>query len=103
MLLSDHNLDLGLNSGILIANPIPAEFAAEAQVVEDAIQKALDECKAQGIVGRDVTPYILKRVAVLTENKSLNANLALIRNNASLASKVAVELAKLQKVVCQFS
>jgi len=92
-----HNLNLNLNSGIIIANPIPKEFAAEGRMIEDAIQIALEETHSQGITGRDVTPYILKRVAVLTENKSLQSNLALIKNNAKLAAQIAVQLSKIQQ------
>jgi len=53
--------------------------------------------KKKKIIGRDITPYILKRVAQLTEGKSLAANLALIKNNTMIASKIAVELAKMKR------
>jgi len=92
-----HNIALNLGSGILISVPIPTEAAADGKEVEDAIQKALQESQEKNILGRDITPYILKRVAQLTQGKSLAANLALIKNNAKIASLIAVELSKLQK------
>jgi len=92
-----HNLAINLGSGILISVPIPQEAAADGKLVEDAIQVSLKEVEQKRITGRDITPYILKRVAQLTEGKSLRANLALIKNNAKLASKIAIELAKLKK------
>lgn len=106
----DCSLAMELNSGILISVPIPESAAADGKEVEEATQTALKECNEQeiigtqpqglvflsGLIGRDVTPYVLKRVAALTSGRSLAANLALIKNNAHIASLVAVELAKLQ-------
>jgi len=92
-----HNLAINLSSGILISVPIPPEAATDGIQVEDAIQTSLNEVEEKRIVGRDITPYILKRVAELTEGKSLNANLALVKNNTRLASKIAIELGHLQK------
>eukprot|EP01128_Nolandella_sp_AFSM9_P012197 TRINITY_DN9043_c0_g1_i1.p1 TRINITY_DN9043_c0_g1~~TRINITY_DN9043_c0_g1_i1.p1 ORF type:complete len:317 (-),score=81.84 TRINITY_DN9043_c0_g1_i1:38-988(-) len=90
------NLSLDLNSGVLISVPIPEEAAADGGRVEIAVKQSLDECEEQKIIGRDITPYILKRVAKLTDGHSLTANLALIRNNCRVASAIAVELSKLK-------
>jgi len=87
-----HNIALHLQSGVLISVPIPKEAAADGKEVEEAIQKALLETNEKNITGRDITPYILKRVAQLTQGKSLSANLSLIKNNAKIASLIAVEL-----------
>ncbi|TNN71704.1 CCR4-NOT transcription complex subunit 4 [Liparis tanakae] len=66
-------LSLGLQSGVLLAVPIPEEHAAAGQLIEEAIQAAVAEARAKGITGRDVTPFILKMVNELTEGKSLQA------------------------------
>nr|XP_043892086.1 pseudouridine-metabolizing bifunctional protein C1861.05 [Solea senegalensis] len=87
-------LSLGLQSGVLLAVPIPEEHAASGQQIEDAIQVAVAEASANGITGRDVTPFILQKVNDLTEGKSLQANIALIRNNARVGSQIACALSK---------
>ncbi|XP_016888510.1 uncharacterized protein LOC103380561 isoform X2 [Cynoglossus semilaevis] len=87
-------LSLGLQSGVLIAVPIPEEHAAAGQQIEEAIHAAVTEANAKGITGRDVTPFILQRVSEMTEGKSLQANIALIHNNARVGSQVACALSQ---------
>ncbi|XP_008292944.1 pseudouridine-metabolizing bifunctional protein C1861.05 isoform X2 [Stegastes partitus] len=87
-------LSLGLQSGVLLAVPIPAESAAAGQQIEEAIQAAVTEASAKGISGRDVTPFILQKVNELTDGKSLQANIALIHNNAKVGSQIACALSK---------
>ncbi|XP_072242257.1 uncharacterized protein [Leuresthes tenuis] len=87
-------LSLGLQSGVLIAVPIPEEHAAVGQQIEEAIQAAVTEASSQGITGRDVTPFILQKVNELTHGKSLQANIALIHNNAKVGCQIAWELSK---------
>ncbi|XP_006633626.3 uncharacterized protein [Lepisosteus oculatus] len=91
-----HALSLGLQSGVLVAVPIPEEQAAKGQQIEAGIQTALEEARAKGITGKDVTPYILHRLSVLTQGKSLEANVSLIHNNAKVGSQIACALAKMQ-------
>jgi pseudouridine-5'-phosphate glycosidase len=81
--------------GLLIANPIPEDKALDAETIEAHIAQAVSEAKAQGIAKKDVTPFLLARVAELTGGQSLAANMALVENNAVLAAQVAVELARL--------
>src|SRR6516225_10087173 len=81
--------------GLLIANPIPEDHALEQAAIEERIAEAVAEAKTQGVGKKDATPFLLKRVVELTEGKSLEANIALIRNNAMLAAQAATELAKL--------
>lgn len=88
---------LGLKSGLLLAVPIPEEHAATGQQIEDAIQTAVTEASSKGVTGRDVTPFILQRVSELTKGKSLQANIALIRNNARVGSQIAHALSKLNE------
>jgi len=85
---------LGLESAILVVNPPPEAIALPFESVEGAIQQALEEAQAQGVRGQQVTPFLLSRVSELTGGASLRANLGLLRNNACLAAKIAVELAK---------
>src|SRR5271169_4010473 len=81
--------------GLLIANPVPEDHALEEAMIEGRIVEAVAEAKAQGVAKKEATPFLLKRVVELTEGKSLEANIALIRNNAMLAAQAAAELARL--------
>ncbi len=83
---------LELPGGILVAVPIPPEEELPASEAEDAIGRALAEAEAQGITGKAVTPYLLARVSELTGEASLRANVALLLNNARVASAIAVEI-----------
>jgi pseudouridine-5'-phosphate glycosidase len=85
---------LGLAGGLVVANPIPAEFAMPREVVDAAIEQALHEAQAQGIAGKHSTPFLLARVAELTGGDSLAANIELVLNNARLAAEIAVEYAR---------
>lgn len=81
--------------GLLIANPIPESHALDADIMEARINEAVAEAKAQGVGQKEVTPFLLKRVVELTGGRSLEANMALVKNNAELAAQVAVELSRL--------
>jgi pseudouridylate synthase len=81
--------------GLLIANPIPDAHALEEAAIEERIAEAVADAKAQGVGKKEATPFLLKRVVELTGGRSLEANIALIKNNAILAAQAAAELAKL--------
>jgi len=81
--------------GLLIANPIPEDSALDAVAIEHRIAEAVAEARAQGIAKKEVTPFLLGRIVELTEGRSLEANMALVKNNAALAASVAVELCRL--------
>ena len=85
---------LGLEGGQLIANPIPETAEILAETLAPLIAQATQEAEAQGIKGKDVTPFLLQRLFELTDGTSLEANIALVLNNARLASEIAVALAK---------
>ena len=87
--------DLGLAGGLLIGNPVPEEYAMDFNEMSAVIDKALASAKADGIKGKDTTPYLLAHIVEYTGGKSLATNIQLAYNNARLAAKVAVELAKL--------
>jgi len=84
---------LRLDSGLLIAVPLPEEAALSTQEAETAIAQAVADSEAAGIHGPEATPYVLARVAALTNGRSVAANLALIENNALVAASIAVALA----------
>ncbi|XP_055506089.1 uncharacterized protein zgc:136858 isoform X3 [Leucoraja erinacea] len=88
---------IGQDSGVLIAVPIPEDHAASSLVIDDAIQQAVTEARDKGIRGKDVTPFILERIYEITEGLSLAINIALIKNNARVGSRIARVLAR-QKV-----
>ena len=85
---------MGLSGGQLICNPIPADAQIPADVLAPVIAQALAEADAQAISAKAVTPFLLGRIFELTEGRSLTANIALVRNNAVLAAKIAGEMAK---------
>lgn len=85
---------LGQSHGILIAVPVPEADELPANIAEAAIQQATEEAEAQGIHGKEVTPFILQRVTELTENQSRRANVALLQNNGRTAAQIAAALIK---------
>ncbi len=85
--------EFGLDGGVVIGNPPEADKALAREAIEGAIDDALAEAKQQNVLGRDVTPFLLARVTKLTEGKSLEANIALVRNNARLGAKIAAAMA----------
>lgn len=82
--------DLGLKGGAVIANPIPEADAMEESFINGIIKTALDEANANGIAGKDVTPFMLGKVKELTDGKSLDANIALVKHNAVIGAQIAV-------------
>ncbi len=80
---------LGLPGGQLIGNPIPVASEIPASALKPLIEEAQSEADGRGIMGKDVTPFLLKRIFELTDGRSLEANIALVLNNARLAAAVA--------------
>ncbi|GAA5069545.1 pseudouridine-5'-phosphate glycosidase [Roseibacterium beibuensis] len=80
---------LGLPGGQLVANPIPPEAEIPADRLAPLIAQAQAEADAQGVAGKAVTPFLLQRLFELTEGQSLEANIALVLNNARLAARIA--------------
>ncbi len=81
-----------LKGGTIIANPIPSRYAMDYDEINAAINEALLEMSAINISGYESTPFLLGKVKELTSGKSLDSNIALVYNNAKLASMIAVEL-----------
>lgn len=86
---------LGLTAGIVVANPLPKGEALEEERIEAAIESAIRSARTAGIGGKELTPYLLDRVAEATGGDSLGANAALLVNNAGVAAEIAVALAAL--------
>ena len=86
--------ELDFKGGMLVTNPIPEEYSMDKAVIDAAIEEALAQCKAQGIHGKETTPFLLAKVVELTGGDSLESNIQLVLNNARVAAKTAAELAK---------
>lgn len=87
---------LGIESGMLLANPIPAEYEIPREIMDEIINTAVLEADELGFSGNQNTPYILKRIRELSSGKSAPANLHLVQSNVARAARVAVELSKLE-------
>ena len=83
---------LGYRGGMLVTNPIPAEYAMDKALIDAAIEQALCDAKAQGIHGKETTPFLLARVVELTGGDSLESNIRLVLNNAMVAAQTAKAL-----------
>jgi pseudouridine-5'-phosphate glycosidase/pseudouridine kinase len=86
---------LGVESGMLFANPIPEKAGIPRKEMELVIETAVREATEKGFTGSANTPYVLTRIRQLTEERSTTANVALVRSNVARAAKISVELAKL--------
>lgn len=82
--------DLGLKGGVVIANPIPEDNSMDFDRMTNAIEQAIIEQNKLGIKGKESTPFLLAKVKELTQGKSLESNISLVKNNVILASKLAV-------------
>lgn len=85
---------MGLAGGVLVANPIAPDHEPDPEAIDAAIVTALGEARDQGISGKDITPFLLRRVDELSGGVSLDANVALVVANATLAAQLALELAQ---------
>lgn len=88
--------ELGMKGGMLVTNPIPTEFEMPPEVINRAIDQAVKEAEETGVKGKKITPFLLDRIRQLTGGDSLNSNIQLVFNNAHLAAKIAVSLAKMK-------
>ncbi len=82
----------GLKGGMLVANPIPEEYAMDLDYINDNIDKAINEAEELGIQGKEITPFLLDKIQKLTGGKSLEANIKLVYNNARLGAEIAKAL-----------
>ena len=87
--------EMELGGGMLVTNPIPEEYAMPLETINAAIEQAVSECNAQGIHGKETTPFLLARVSELTGGDSLASNIRLVYNNAKVAAQTAVAYSNL--------
>lgn len=90
MLLAHWEIDP--HGGVLVANPIPHEFEIPAGEIEPSIVMAVEKANARGIQGKQLTPFLLKELAEITGGRSLEANIALVKNNAHAGARIALAL-----------
>lgn len=83
--------ELGLKGGVVVANPIPEEDALDPEYIDSIIAQAVQEAEEQGIVGKDITPFLLGKIVEKTDGKSLEANIKLVYNNAKVGTQLAVK------------
>ena len=83
---------LGLHGGVVVANPVPKESEIDSALISRAIEQALAESLQKGISGKETTPFLLAKVKDITEGKSLETNIALVKNNARVAADIAVAM-----------
>lgn len=88
---------LGSGTGMLIANPIPAEDALDEDFINETIRTAVADAERLGISRKELTPFLLERINQLSNGASLKANIALVKNNAALAAQIAAEFARLKE------
>ena len=84
--------DMGFEGGMLVTVPIPAEWSMDADYINKAIDEALVDADRQGIVGKDTTPFLLKRIKEITGGSSLASNIQLVFNNVKTAARIAAKL-----------
>lgn len=87
-----HHWHFGLTSGVLVTVPVPVADALPQDKVDGFIQTALDDASTQGVVGKDTTPFLLAQLAAISGGETINTNLALLKNNATVAAQIAVAL-----------
>lgn len=88
-LLINAKWEIGMPGGVLITNPIPEEYEMDKEVIDKAINEALEEMEKLNITGNKTTPYLLSKIKEITGGDSLESNIKLVYNNCKLASQIA--------------
>ncbi len=88
---------LGFNTGMVIANPIPSNYSMDKKHIDNVIALALKKAEDNHITGKAITPFLLNEIQLATKGQSLEANLQLVYNNALLAAKIAIDYASLEQ------
>ncbi len=87
--------DIGLHGGMIVGVPVPEQHALASNEIDTVIDEAIVEMQRQGITGKDTTPFLLARIAERTGGRSLDTNIALVKNNAKIAAEIARAFAAL--------
>lgn len=103
--ISDAQSQLRIGSGLVLANPIPHEHSFALREMEEVISQALSDAEEAGSTGSRNTPFVLNRIRELTGGRSVISNRGLVESNVARATRVAVELSRLntRKVVSRGS
>lgn len=88
-------MELNLHGGMVIANPVPKEHELSKDYIDTIVEEAVKDSIANGIIGKDSTPFLLKTIVEKTDGKSLETNIKLVENNAVLGAKIAVAFSKM--------
>ncbi|MEK4394254.1 pseudouridine-5'-phosphate glycosidase [Mammaliicoccus sp. FSL K6-3158] len=94
--LAEVQWDLGLETGIVVANPVPEEDQLEPSFINGIIDKAVAKAEEESIHGKDSTPFLLGEIVKQSEGKSLETNIKLVEHNARIGTQIAVEYTNLQ-------
>jgi pseudouridylate synthase len=86
---------MGLKGGVVVANPIPAEFEIPPAEIAPVIEAAVAKAEARGIIGKELTPFLLAEIATVTAGRSLAANIALAKHNAAVAASIATAFSEI--------
>ncbi len=89
--------EMGINSTLLVANPISPEFEIPRDTIEPVINEAINQAIQEGVFGKRLTPYLLGKIANITGGKSVECNLEIIRSNVRVAVQIARDISSLQK------
>jgi len=81
--------ELGLRSALLVTVPVPSEAEVPPELLSQTLDKSLDDAGKEKVTGRNLTPFLLARMAELSEGATLRANIALLENNARVAALIA--------------
>ncbi|MBL0846644.1 pseudouridine-5'-phosphate glycosidase [Mammaliicoccus fleurettii] len=95
--LAEVQWDLGLDSGIVIANPVPEEDQLDSIFINGIIDKAVAKAEKEGVHGKDSTPFLLGEIVKQSDGKSLETNIKLVEHNAKIGTQIAVEYSNLSK------
>ncbi|WP_239710418.1 MULTISPECIES: pseudouridine-5'-phosphate glycosidase [unclassified Mammaliicoccus] len=95
--LAEVQWDLGLDSGIVIANPVPEEDKLDSSFINGIIDKAVAKAEKEGVHGKDSTPFLLGEIVKQSDGKSLETNIKLVEHNAKIGTQIAVEYSNLSK------
>ncbi|WP_323702760.1 pseudouridine-5'-phosphate glycosidase [Mammaliicoccus sp. Dog046] len=94
--LAEVHWDLGLDSGIVVANPVPEENQLDPEFINDIIDKAVKIAEQNGIHGKDTTPFLLSEIVDQTNGQSLETNIKLVEHNAKIGTQIAVAFTNLE-------
>ena len=82
---------------LLIANPIPMEYALDKEIIEPAVAQAMEEARERKLRGKLLTPFLLERLAQLTDGATVEARLQILYNKARLGARLAAQVARLSR------